>query len=321
MSPGYPVPGIQEAAVKHTIVAYGEALWDLLPTGPVLGGAPFNFAYRVNSLGNRGVIITRLGKDDNGKEAHSRMKTLGMETDFIQWDQVHPTGTVEITLGKNNEPDYFIVPGVAYDFIEPEEQLSTLVSKADCLCFGTLIQRTAVSRETLGSLIDVFQGTYILLDINLRKQCFTKETVTTSIEYADILKLNETEIIDVAGMYGIEHSSIPFSARALLKKTGLALIVVTLGEKGAYAVSRDGEGVYAPGYKIELVDPCGSGDAFTAAFLTSILKGEELSTALQRGNALGALVAAQKGATQPVDDRQIASFLDSRPQEMRAEGF
>lgn len=310
----YPVAGIVEVDVKHTIVAFGETLWDLLPAGPVLGGAPFNFAYRVNSMGNRGVIITRLGRDENGNRAFSQMEKLAMETDFIQWDQDYPTGTVEITLGKNNEPDYFIVPDAAYDFIGMEDRLSALVRGADCLCFGTLIQRTAVSRETLEKLIDAFQGKYILLDINLRKRCHTIDTVKNSIEHADILKLNETEIVEIAGIYNIPYTTLPDAASILLEKTGLSLIVVTLGEKGAYAVSKEVKGVYSPGYRIDLVDPCGSGDAFTAAFLTSLLKGEALETALQRGNALGALVATQKGATQPVKEEHISDFLESKPE-------
>jgi sugar/nucleoside kinase (ribokinase family) len=115
-------------------------------------------------------------------------------------------------------------------------------------------------------------------------------------------------------LYGIGHSSIPDSAKALLENTGLSLIVVTLGDKGAYAVSRGEVGVYSPGYKIKLVDPCGSGDAFTAAFLTSLLEGEQLKTALQNGNALGALVATQKGATQPVTEEEISAFLESGPE-------
>ena len=142
--------------MTYKIISFGEALWDLLPTGPTLGGAPLNLAYRVKAFGDEGVLISRLGKDKLGKDAFERIIELGMESTFFQWDEVHPTGTVEIRLDEEKNPDYTIVENVAYDFIEMDDALSDLVRSADCLCFGTVAQRRDVSRTTLAGLLDSF---------------------------------------------------------------------------------------------------------------------------------------------------------------------
>ena len=154
--------------MRRTVVAFGEILWDLLPTGPKLGGAPFNFAYRVNSLGDRGIIVSRLGRDDLGKRAWEQASSLGMESTFVQWDENAPTGRVEITLDENRNPDYFIVPGVAYDNVEVTQSLLDFAPGADCFCFGTLMQRTPTARRTLEQLVEASEKALKLLDINLR---------------------------------------------------------------------------------------------------------------------------------------------------------
>ena len=194
---------------EKLILSYGETLWDLLPAGPELGGAPFNFAYRARSLGDRGIIITRLNQDTLGRDAHERMLDLGMETTFVQWDESAPTGTVEITLDENGEPDYYIVPNVAYDNIELNEPLLAIASQADCLCFGTLVQRAATTRKTLMCVLDECGECLKVLDINLRKNCYTKETISESLERADILKLNEQEAPFTAELFGFSTDSIP----------------------------------------------------------------------------------------------------------------
>lgn len=295
--------------MDYTIVACGETLWDLLPSGPVLGGACFNFAYRAGTLGSRSIIITRLGRDENGEKAFSLIRELGMEYGHIQFDDVYPTGTVEITLSEQKEPDYYIVPNTAYDHIEYTEESAEIVRNADCICFGTVIQRSRKSRKTLYSLLSGFSGKYRLLDINLRKECYSRETVSESLKRADILKLNETEISPVAEMIGLPSGDIPQTAEAILREAGLSYVVVTLGEYGAFAVSSRGEAVYAPGHIVKLADPCGSGDAFTAAFIHTLLQGGGLKEALAKGNGLGAVVATHNGATQKASWEELAEFL------------
>ena len=139
--------------MKKTIVAFGEVLWDILPACTVLGGAPFNFAYRVHALGEAGLMASRLGRDDLGQRAFNQIVSLGLSTRLVQWDEGAPTGTVQVSFDAQNNPDYVIVPGVAYDRIVLTEFLADAMDRADCLCFGTLAQRATTSAETLAALL------------------------------------------------------------------------------------------------------------------------------------------------------------------------
>ncbi len=296
--------------MKKTILAFGEVLWDMLPSCTVLGGAPFNFAYRANSLGDTGLMISRLGRDELGRKAHDQIVRLGLDTRFIQWDDEFPTGTVQVSFDQENNPDYFITPHVAYDQIELTEPLVGLASTADCLCFGTLSQRLGRSGKTIEQLLNRASKSLKLLDINLRKDCYNLEIVTFSLQQADNLKLNEDEAGQLGLMLGIRHQSIPQFCEEMLDRWSLRHCVVTLGEKGAFAMSAQGEKVYVPGYKIRLVDSLGAGDAFTAGFLHYILQQKSLADACRFGNILGAIVCTQEGATQPVTLEQIDTFAD-----------
>jgi fructokinase len=304
-----------------TIVAFGEALWDLLPTGPVLGGAPLNFAYRVSSLGHRSIIVSRLGKDDLGEKAREQIVTLGMDDTCLQWDDAYPTGTVEVYFDEDKNPDYTIIENVAYDYIESSANLENIVKSADCLCFGTLAQRNTVSRQTLLSLLSIFSGKFALLDINLRKNCYSDETLKSSLEQANVLKLNDEELTGMVNLLGLQGDSTPDKAENLLKHAGLEYCVVTLGERGAFALSHRGEKIYSPGYQVSLVDPCGSGDGFAAGFIHALHHGESLKQACRLGNALGAMVAQQEGATQPISYREVMAFMDTNRPEIIDKGF
>jgi fructokinase len=294
-----------------TVVSFGEALWDLLPTGPVLGGAPLNFAYRLNSLGNRGIVVSRLGKDNLGRKAHDQIVALGMEDIYIQWDGAYPTGTVEITFDQDNNPDYTIIENVAYDHIEFVDALEAVIERADCLCFGTLAQRNVVSRKTLQRLLSMFSGKYVLLDINLRKKCYSDETLKSSLNRANVVKLNDEELTVLSEVLGLRGDSASEQADDLLLDVGLEYCVVTLGERGALALSKKGEKVYCPGYEVNLVDPCGSGDGFAAGFIHALLENRPLIEACRLGNALGAVIARQDGATRPISYAEIMAFMDA----------
>jgi fructokinase len=296
--------------MKKTILAFGEVLWDMLPSCTILGGAPFNFAYRANSLGDVGLMISRLGRDELGRKAHEQIVRLGLDTKFIQWDDQFPTGTVEVSFDEQNNPDYFITPQVAYDQIELTDALVGVASIADCLCFGTLSQRLGKSGKTIEQLLNGASKSLKLLDINLRKDCYNLEIVTFSLQEADNLKLNEEEAGQLGLMLGIRHQSIPQFCEEMLERWSLRHCVVTLGEKGAFAMSTKGEKVYVSGYKIRLVDSLGAGDAFTAGFLHYILQQRPLAEACRFGNILGAIVCTQKGATQPVTLEQIDTFTN-----------
>ncbi|NIP28393.1 MAG: hypothetical protein GWN67_04120 [Phycisphaerae bacterium] len=300
--------------MEKTIVAFGELLWDILPSCTVLGGAPFNFAYRVNSLGDTGIMVSRLGRDELGQKAFEQVVQLGLDTTYIQWDNQLPTGTVQVSFGEDNKPDYVIVPQVAYDQIELTDTLIDTVSNADCLCFGTLSQRLEKSRKTIEHLLERADMSLKLLDINLRKDCYSLETIIFSLRKADVLKLNEDEAYQLGGMIDVSIRNIPEFCEEMLTKWSLEHCVVTLGEKGAFAMSAGGERVYVPGYKVKLADSIGSGDAFSAGFVNKLLRGLSISGAADFGNVLGALVATKEGATCSVTLDEINGFNHQNPE-------
>jgi fructokinase len=307
--------------MNKTILAFGEVLWDILPSCTVLGGAPFNFVYRVNSLGDKGLMISRLGRDKLGRKAHEQIIQSGLDTHFIQWDDELPTGTVEVGFDEQNNPDYFIVPEVAYDRIETTQELLDAASTADCLCFGTLIQRAAQSRKTIEQLLEEAATGLKLLDINLRKECYSLETITSSLEKADVLKLNEAEAREIGRMLNISHHSLPEFCTQIMDKWSIKQCLVTLAEKGVFAASDDGRQVYVPGYKVKLADSLGSGDAFTAGFVHETLGGENLAAACEFGNVIGAIVATQTGATVAVRQADIDRFLQEDIERIVHPGF
>ena len=307
--------------MRKTILSFGEILWDLLPDHTALGGAPFNFVYRVNSLGDTGLMVSRLGKDDLGRQALNKVSSLGMDTGFLQIDEQLPTGTVKVSFDKKNNPDYLIVPDVAYDEIELTEPLAEAAKNADCLCFGTLAQRSPKTRKTLEQLIAAGEKSIKLLDINLRKKCYTPQTVSSSLEKADILKLNADEILEVAQMVGISNGSVPQLCMDIIKKYHLHYCVVTLDHKGAFAVSNQGQNVYVPGYKVDLVDSLGAGDAFTAGFIHSLVRSRTLTDACELGNILGAIVCTQKSATVPVSWQDIEEFKNENTERVYDSDF
>lgn len=294
--------------MDKTIVAFGEVLWDLLPSCTVLGGAPFNFTYRVNSLGDRGLMASRLGRDNLGRQAFDHIVLLGLDTRLLQWDDESPTGTVQVSFDAKSNPEYVIVPNVAYDRIALTDGLAEAAEAADCLCFGTLAQRASTSRATLTEVLERASTAMKFLDINLRKDCFDDRSVDFSLGQADILKLNEDEAHAIGRMLEIRHGSIDDFCKVIVEEYGLRFCLVTLGDKGAFGLSCDGRRAYAPGYKVAVADSLGSGDAFSAGFVHKILHGASLEQAVAFGNVLGAVVATQTGATVPVASEDFDRF-------------
>jgi len=285
-----------------TILAFGETLWDLLPTGPVLGGAPCNFAYRVNSLGDRAILVTRLGRDELGRKAFERLRQLGLDTSFVQWDDARPTGTVPVTIDGKGVPDFTITPDVAYDYIEATDELRRVIPSVDCIYCGTLVQRSEPSRRALNDLLDAKRAP-VLLDLNLRKKCYTTTTIDESLKRATLVKLNETEAAEISSARTAETQARELHARTK------GPVVITTGERGVVAVDgRSPEPVTLPGWKVPVVDTIGSGDAFSAAFLHCWLKGRTLEECCYFGNALGAMVARTAGATAPLSVDELNRF-------------
>ena len=301
----------------HNALVFGEALWDLLPGGAVLGGAPLNFAYRLGSLGVPTRLVSQVGDDALGTKMLNQMQALGMDTSLVFQTDRLPTATVVVELDDQRQPSYTIVKDVAYDAIPWNDQLRAAAAAADILCFGTLAQRDPRSRATLRHLVAAFSGSTVLVDINLRPECWTAETVRWSLENGTIAKLNDEELMVLAELYGLmsggetHHGDerIGTLAAGLRRAAGLEIIVVTLGERGALAVDGSGDPVFVPGYEVTVDDPCGSGDAFAGMFMASLVNGADLEEALRMANALGALVAAQPGATQPVSQTDVQRLM------------
>lgn len=298
---------MENDAPMRTVLSFGETLWDLLPSGALLGGAPCNLAYRVTSLGERGLLVTRLGDDLRGRAADVNLRRLGMDSSLFQWDRRKPTGTVPVTVDANGVPDFTIVEDVAYDYIEAEPALLERAATADAVCFGTLVQRSAVSRATLQRVLDAAPRALKVCDLNLRKRCYTRETVENSLGAADILKLNDGEILELTATFGMKARTPEEAAREARSRWDLDACVVTLGARGAYGGTATDEAA-VDGWKVDVADTIGSGDAFTAAFLTGWLRGRSLEDCVAVGNALGAMVARTKGATSPIAADEIKRF-------------
>lgn len=303
---------------RADILAFGEILWDLLPSGRTLGGAPFNFAFRARSLGDRAWMVSRIGEDALGNEARSKAEALGMDLLGLQSDPDRPTGTVDVTF-RDGEPDYVIHPQVAYDFVQPTPQLLELAGRADAICFGTLAQRHEVSRATCRALLQAAPQALPVLDVNLRKDCYNAAIVRESLELAKVVKLNGDELRELTSMLDLDRETLDAMAVSLVGRFDLACCVVTLGSAGALAA--DGRHVrYVPGFKVEVADTVGSGDAFTAGFLHRYLRGRALESCCEFGNAVGAIVATQAGGTGPLEPAQVKAFLADPPARCTDEG-
>ena len=181
--------------MKKTILAYGELLWDLLPAGKALGGATTNFIFRINQFGDNGFLISRIGDDENGREVIDKLVELGLATHHIQTDPKLPTGTVPVILNTQGIPDFTIIQNVAYDHIVLTGDMLHLASMSDCIYFGTLSQRMEQSKNTLCTLLQKTPEAVKFLDINLRKDCYSTQTITESLEFANILKINDEELL------------------------------------------------------------------------------------------------------------------------------
>lgn len=303
--------------MKKTILAYGELLWDLLPTGKALGGATTNFIFRVNLFGDNGFLISRLGNDEDGQEAREKLTELGLAVHHIQTDPKLPTGTVPVVLNEQGVPEFTIIQNVAYDHIVLTGDMFHLVARADCIYFGTLCQRMGQSRNTLYTLLKEAPQAVKFLDINLRKNCYSVQSVTESLKAADILKINEEELLVLKGMAGLPGASLQELAQEVITRFQLKLALVTLGERGAFTLLNTGQYFYDPGYRVKVIDTVGAGDACSAGFMHYYLNQHSPEESLKFGNATGALVAASKGGTQIITKEDVIRLMNEKHERVR----
>jgi fructokinase len=281
---------------RHLVVGLGELLWDLLPSGKQLGGAPANFAYITSLLGDDGIPASSLGEDTLGVEAIRRLGELRLSTAFIQRDPHHPTGTVKVEVDSAGQPRFEISENVAWDFLDWTPQWQQLAQKADAVCFGSLGQRSERSRTTIRKFLLALRGTAVkVFDVNLRQNFYTIESLVQSMKLATIVKLNHEELPRIMRLFELESHSEVDSARRLLSSHNLKLVCVTRGNGGSLLVSSD-ECREHLGFKVKVADTVGAGDAFTAALVHGYLRGTALAQVNETANRVGAWVASQSGA-------------------------
>jgi fructokinase len=275
------------------IVGLGEILWDLLPDGKRLGGAPTNFAYVANALGNDGIILSRVGDDEPGREILEELRAKNLSTEHIQIDANRQTGAVSVSF-KDGQPNYKIHEKSAWDYMELSDDWREIALDADAICFGSLAQRTRASRHTIREVVNLTKRLRIF-DVNLRQHFFTSNIVRKSLYVANVVKLNQEELRVVAEMFGIKKLNPVKAAKDLISIFGLKLVCITRGVDGSLLIRKNEFSEHA-GLKIVVADTVGAGDAFTAALAHGLLRGWSLDKINEFTNRVGAFVASQTGA-------------------------
>jgi fructokinase len=302
----------------------GELLWDLLPEGAFLGGAPANFAVMAGQLGNRAVLLSRIGRDELGRKAVERFDSLPVEARFLQVDPARETGRVTVAF-EGGEPHYTIHQPAAWDFLELTGEWMELAEMADALCFGSLAQRSRESRQTIQALAARTSALCArVFDVNLRAPFYSAEVIQQSLELATVLKMNDAELPRVLALLGlkVENELAPGPSRLTDERQGAArllrefpllqMVAVTRGAHGSLLVTRKAWHEH-PGIPVKVADAIGAGDAFTAAMIHYLLRGADLATLNEAGNRWGSWVSSQSGAMPPLPGavcEQIAAEID-----------
>lgn len=284
----------EKVSNRFTIAGLGEALWDLLPSGRQLGGAPLNFAYVASLLGNHAVIATRVGEDSLGREIRTELEGRRLDTSAIQSDRELPTGTVDVQF-QNGQPEYEIRRPAAWDAMEWSPEWQKIARTCDAVCFGTLAQRASESRSTVLKFLESTRPDCLtVFDINLRKPFYTREVIESSLHLAAVLKLNDVELPQVAKLLDLKGDSRSMLMDELLRRFSLKIVLVTRGEHGAIATDGS-ELAEHPGFSVEVRDTIGAGDAFSAASTHCLLRGMSLKKTLEVANRWASWVASQAG--------------------------
>jgi fructokinase len=282
--------------MKKRVVGLGEVLWDLFPGRSCLGGAPANFAYITTLMGDRGIVASRVGEDSRGIEALRRLEEIGLNIDHIQIDRDHPTGTVNVAVDESGQPRFEIAQPVAWDHLQWTPDWQCLAETADAICFGSLAQRSASSRETIERFLRATPPNALkIFDVNLRQSFYSQEILASSMKLADIVKLNNDELPKIMSLNHLPHKDELSSARRLIEEYKLDLVSITRGGRGSLLVSEKCFSEH-PGFKVHVADTVGSGDAFTAGLVHEYLHGASLDLMNEVANLVGAWVASEVGA-------------------------
>lgn len=286
----------------HLVLGIGELLWDMLPGGKRLGGAPANFAVMAGRLGNHAGILSRIGRDDLGREAVKLLDPLPADTSFLQIDTVHETGRVTVALN-DGQAEYTIHQPAAWDSLELSDEWVKLAERADAICFGSLAQRSIESRQTIQTLAAQTPARCVrIFDVNLRPPFYSSEVIQESLELATVVKMNDAEVPLVLALLGMvveadgRPATLRMNAERLLAEfPTLQMVAITRGGHGSILVTREEWHEHA-GFPAKVADTIGAGDAFTAAMAHYLLRGAELPVLNEAGNRWGSWIASRIGA-------------------------
>lgn len=282
--------------MNNLVVGMGEALWDVLPEGKKIGGAPANFAYHVSQFGLTSCMVSAVGADALGKEIQENLTSKGLN--HLIAEVPYPTGTVQVEIDQAGVPQYEIKENVAWDNIPYTAQLEALAQRTQAVCFGSLAQRNVVSRETINRFLDAMPQTedsLVVFDVNLRQGFYNKEILCNSMKRCNILKINDEELVAVSRMFGYPGIDLQDKCWILLGKYNLKMLILTCGINGSY-VFTPGNVSFQPTPKVEVADTVGAGDSFTAAFIASVLKGKSVAEAHSIAVRTSAFVCTKDGA-------------------------
>lgn len=286
-----------ELTGSEYIIGLGEILWDMLPEGKKLGGAPANFAYHAGQAGLNSCVVSAIGKDKLGQEIIDNLEEKKLS--YILEQVPYPTGTVQVTLDERGIPLYEIKEGVAWDNIPLTERLLLLAMKTRAVCFGSLGQRSPVSRLTMDNFMNAMETAggkrYYIFDINLRQNFYNEEILAASMKRCNVMKINDEEMVIISRLFELPGTDLQDKCWTLLQQYDLEMLILTCGVNGSYIFVPDHIS-FQPTPKVDVVDTVGAGDSFSAIFMASILKGASLEQAHRNAVEWSAYVCTQPGA-------------------------
>ncbi len=292
---------------RFKVAGIGEVLWDQLPQGDVLGGAPANVGYHAGQLGAESYIISAVGNDKLGNEIISRLSTK--KVNLLISRVAYPTGTVKVTLNDKGVPDFVITKDVAWDYIELTNDIISLAKQLDAVCFGSLAQRNTVSHNAIVKFLNLVpENALKIFDINLRQQFYDKELINESLMVSNSLKINDDELFIISKLFGWEGDE-EYICRKLIDNYGLKLLAYTCGTKGSYLYSKD-EKSFLKTPVVKVKDTIGAGDSFTAALMVSLLNGDTLSKCHALAVDISAFVCENDGAM-PEYTKELRNRINS----------
>ena len=281
--------------MDHKIVGIGDVLWDCLPEGRKIGGAPANFAYYMSQFGYDSLLVSAVGNDPLGKEITDILNKKSLDH-FLEYPG-YPTGTVKIEVDDKGVPAYEIVEDVAYDYIPYTSRLDAIARKCTVACFGSMTQRNPVSRDTIRKFLESMpqtEDTWKVFDINLRQNFYDKEIIEESLRLCNVFKINDEEFETVKKMLGYAGESYEETCRKIISDWNLKFLILTCGTRGSYIyTSTDGSFMETP--EGEVADTVGAGDSFIATFMAWILKGATIRDAHEQAVKVSAYVCTQLG--------------------------